>query len=97
MPRRVPPWRGAQSDGQGHCKEGVQTGRLFIQTQGSLDQIAAVKTDENEISSHYCILCLSMNGGVRVWGMCTGACFGPQRPKSGSFAGLRPDGSTTEP
>lgn len=97
MPRKFPPWQGAQRDGQGHYKERAQTGQLFIQIQGSSDQIVAVKTDENEISCHYSTLCLSTDGGAKVCGMCTGARFGPQRPKSGSFAGLRPDGSTVEP
>lgn len=44
MPRQAPPWQGAQCEGRGCYKEGTETDQIFIQTQGSSDQILAVKT-----------------------------------------------------
>lgn len=80
MPRQAPPGQEAQCEGQGRYKEGAETDWTFIQTQGSSNQILAVKTDENEISSSYSTLCRSVNRGVRVCGMCNSARFAPQRP-----------------
>lgn len=90
MPRQAPPWQGAQCEGRGCYKEGTETDQIFIQTQGSSDQILAVKT-HLLLLQHFLPQCEWGCEGMGYVRPCT---FCPQRPQPVSFAGLRPDGSS---